>query len=109
MSPHGFTIIHNCSGETEAGEPVMSKIKCINIAFAKQWQAVGKTYLQSNWDMRRENEVMQDKKGIIKQKNLTMIWKCSKVSVESDESKWGFTETHMEDSSFEDERTITSK
>lgn len=49
----------------------MSKIKCINIAFAKQWQAVGKTYLQSNWDMRRESEVMWDKKKDNKAKRKT--------------------------------------
>jgi len=38
-----------------------------------------------------------------------MIIKCGKVPVEFDERRWVFSDTHVEDSSFEDKRTIASE
>lgn len=38
-----------------------------------------------------------------------MTWKCGKISVDFDVSRWVFPETHVEDNSLEDERAIASK
>lgn len=35
-SPYEFTIIYNCKGEIKPRDSIMSKVKCTNIAFAKQ-------------------------------------------------------------------------
>lgn len=56
-------------------------------------------------------KVMWDKKCRIKQQKqkLKMTWKCVKISVDFDVSRWFFPETHVEDNSLEDERVIASK
>lgn len=57
-----------------------------------------------------EKKVTWDKKRRIKQQQkLKMTWKCGKISVDFDVSRWVFPETHVEDNSLEDETVIASK